>query len=283
MSDKVKKIMGKYSIFAPIIRKNVRKQEEIIGRKFTREERNQFIEKNTKSLRTRTAVVAGILGVGLLIGVKATEQKSLPSPKPIPTPIATEQPKVTDTPEKKKEERNSFKIELQEKAKQEAREQAVNETKNENEFINELVNEYNSRYDKDIEEQEVGVLKLTPNFIRKDKDTSEYYMGKENSPEDELIDKQGSPLYVVVNNRDNTIISGVIKENSKVKNVQVKSARDKNNTEYVLSKETLNLTRDENGNEKSDEEKEQIYNNLEEAQKQIEKAYETNDYEIDER
>lgn len=254
---------SKYSIFAPIIRNNIKKQEEKLGRKLDKQEKRKFIKQDKRRLRrkaTYTAVLAALGISGAVIGKKAL-------------PEGQKQQIVTEQTSNSKETRNNN---FKENLKAEVQPVSLTEKEEDNNITKEIVEKYNQTYSEELTEDDIGYIRSCPQFLGIDKDGNysfDYY-GKTDIV-DSVRDNDVGDLYVIVNKQNDEIISAVGQAKFNTVNVDAKQIKV-GEKEYKKSDNTINLVVDEKGTEKSEEEQDKIYFS-------VKNAYEErlNDREID--
>lgn len=246
MSKKADKIMKNYSIFAPIIKRNVKREEAIRGIKFTKEERNEFIKNDTKKFRTRAAIAAGILGLGISIGTVATN--ALPAPK--------------ESNVKVEQQNNKTNAEnFRENLKAEVEPINIEEKQNEENVMENILAEYNKQYNEELTVNDVGFIKTNPTFVYVDGEDYIYdYKEKTEAPE---YTEDVGDIYVIVDNNDE-IISSIGKVDGKYANIDTKQVKIATK-EYVKSEKTLDVTKNEDGSIKSKDEIEKLFVGIEKA------------------
>lgn len=239
------------SILNPIVRKNIREEEEKIGRKLTRQEKHKFIQNNKRQIKRnfiKGSIIIGLASFGITLGAKAM----LPEPK--------------DNTSKIEQNENKSKAEQFRKGVQYDVEPInIEEMQDQEDMNKQIASQYNTKYNEDLLEENIGYIKTSPRFLTIDKngnysfDSSEKTEFEESIPENKLGD-----MYVVVNKQNKEIISAVGEAKLDVVNVDVKKI-SVGQTEYTNSSKMIDLTVDENGNEKSAEEKDEIYSKVKSA------------------
>ena len=241
----------KISITRPIVNKQIREEEEIVGRKLIGKEKHKFIKKNKKDIKKKFikgSIIASLAAVGMTLGARAM----LPEPK-------------TTTNIIKQNEDKSKTNQFKESVKHEVEPISIEQIQNEENMSKQIAEKYNSKYNKNLLEEDIGYIKSSPRFLTIDKDgnygfdSSEKTEFEESIPEDELGD-----MYVVVNRQNKEIISAVGEANFDVVNVDVKQIKV-GQTQYTSSSKIIDLTVDENGNKKTKEENDEIYSKIKNA------------------
>ena len=244
------------SILNPIVRKHIRKEEKIIKRKLSREERHEFIKNDKKQIKKdfrRVALKSSVVGVLVAIGIIGT-RAMLPEPKE--DNVKVEQQYKTDNSKSKEEK---FRKELQTETpviqpKTEEKEESI---------LKEIANKCN------LAEENIGIIKSCPRFLGIDKQGNysfDYY--EKTEIVDSVRENDIGDLYTIVDKENKQIISSIGEANCDIVNVNVKQIKV-GQTEYTNSGKPVDLTVDENKSPKSEEEKNEIYKNIREAYQNI--------------
>lgn len=246
-----------YSIWAPIIRNKLKKQEEKKGDKLTKDEKSKIIKKEKRKCRVRAGVVAVAAALGFAAGYSNT--KLLPEGKE--NKIAIEETAKNDS----KTERQSF---------LENNKVKVTPTIDEQEEsfkLKDILEEYNYN----IESENIKFIESNPGFLYVDKNNNYIFDYREKTNEDSYItndkDNQIGNVYTLINKKDNTIFASIGEVNSKIVNInakQVKTVSDNKEYEYLQGKNIINLTKDKNNEEKSQETLEKIYSSIQKEHQQ---------------
>ncbi len=239
----MKEKKSQYSIWAPIIRKKLKEQEEKKGEKLTKEEKNKTIKKEKRKCRRRAGVVAVVAALGFTAGY--SNVKLLPEGKDNKTAIE----------ETAKTERENF-LENNKVA------ETPKVKNNEKEDIQELLNEYG------VKKEDISYIKSKPDFIYVDNNGNYVfdYRQKTDAPKFITQDKENSigNVYSFINKKDNKIIASIGEINYKIVNIDTNQVTNRETgKEYFKSEKYVNLNKNKDGKERTQEELEKIYSSVE--------------------
>lgn len=251
MSKKAKEIMSKYTLFAPIIKKHVKEEEEKLGRKLTKNERNIFINSDRRRLRTKAALFAAVIGLstgGIAIA------KALPEGRGEDKEIVSidnnngdfkKQIKVEETPIISQNDEIEFE-----------------KNKSEHQVIGDILGDYNLKYNKNLKYEDLGFLKLKPNCIYVEGD---YYLYDYRQKSSDMGSTENvEDIYVILDDK-REIISSIGNIDKKYVNVDTKIARAYGGKEYFPSNERIDITKNIDGTSKDQDEVKKIYDGVEKA------------------
>ncbi len=243
---------SKYSIFAPKVRRDIEKKEEKLGRKFTKEEKKEFRQKDIKKLRRKYAVIGILAAIG--IGSTVTAIKLLDAPK------ENNITKIEQSQNKSKGEQ------FRQSVQHEVEPFVIKENQNEKNITEQITQRYNDTYNEDLSEEDIGYIQSKPQFFKIDESDNYVFDYRENVEAKDYKDNDYNrdTLYIIINKKDNEIISAIGEIDNKIVNVQAKQVMIEDK-EYLEGKETINLTVDESGNQKTQKEKDEIFKNVEKA------------------
>lgn len=242
------------SILNPIVRKHIREEEKKRGTEITGQERHEFIKNDKKQIKKnfrRVALKSAFGGLLAALGITVVV-KALPEPKN----------NITNTIEQSesKSKGEQFKQRIQDGVEP----IYIKENPNKENISEQIAEKYNSEYNKNLSQEDIGYIQSKPQFFKIDENGNYVFDYRENVKVKDYKDNDYNrdTLYIIINKKDNEIISAIGEIDNKIVNVQAKQVMTEGK-EYLESKETLDLTLDEKGNQKSAEEKDKIYENIE--------------------
>mgnify|MGYP000123137103 CR=1 FL=1 len=249
---------SQYSIWAPIIRNKIKKEEEIKGRKLEKEERSKLIKKEKRKCRVRATYTALIAAIGITAG--ATTIKYLEAPKDNKTKVEAQ----TKTDDKRKDFLEKTKADViitiaPEEEKLEAKDILAEHGYN-------------------IDDDKIGCIKSKPQFITINENQEYVDDYKENTEASDYItdNKRIEDMYTLINRDDNTIITTLGRIDDKYVNIDAKQVMV-NGKEYFQGENVVDVTKDDQGNEKSQDELKKVYEGLENKYNQIIENQKSND------
>lgn len=252
----MKEKKSQYSIWAPIIRKKLKEEEKIKGRKLEKEERSKLIKKEKRKCRVKATVAALIAAAGITTGTKAVGL--LEAPKENNVKVEAQ----TNNQNKKDDIRDRIKVTETPTATVLPKEEIKN--------VKDILAEYNYN----IEEENLGYVMSIPKDLCVDSNDNYVFDYKYETQGKYIsndlrknihIDK----MYTLINKNDDTIIASLGEVNSQIVNIDAKQIRlSSNNKEYLQGENKINLTKSKDGNEKSQDELKDIYNSLEKKYEQ---------------
>lgn len=245
---------SKYSIFAHKVRMDIRKEEEKLGRKFTKEESRKFTQKDIKRLRRKAAIVGILASMG--IGGAVTTTKLLDAPKGNNNIKIEQMENNSETEQFKK--RIQYEVVPNVAIRQ-----------NKEGISRKIAEKYNSEYNKNLTQEDIGYIESKPQSFGIDKKDNYVfdYKGNVDTKDYKDNDYNWDTLYVIINRKNNEIISAIGEIDDEIVNVQAKQIRTEDK-EYLESKETIDITIDENGNKKDKKELKEMYNEIKDLYEQ---------------
>lgn len=236
------------------IRKRIQIAEEKKGRELTEKERQRIEKKVILKYRRENFIRGAFLAVGITIGAggHALLTDGSNTSKETNNKQATEM--QIDNQEKNN---NSFKEDLKYNTNTIIPEENENSEIDYDEIISEILDEYNEKYNTELSSEDISYIKSNPQFLGISNDGTYIQDYKQNTPTEEYISDNIKDIYIMINNKDNTIITSLGKVKGKIENIDTKVVMDSERDEYFESDKKINLT--ENKNE---EQIEQIYDTL---------------------
>lgn len=235
------------------IRRRIQIAEEKKGRELTEEERKRIEKKVILKYRRENFIRGAFLAVGITIGAggHALLTDGNNASKDANNKQATEM--QIDNQEKNN---NSFKEDLKYNTNTISTKENEDSEIDYDKIISEVLDEYNEKYDTELSQEDISYMRSRPQFLGISNGTyiQDY---KQNTPVDEYLTNRIDYIYIMINNKDNTIISSLGKVQGKIENVDTKVAMNRERKEYFESDKKIDLT--ENKNEKQIE---QIYDTL---------------------
>lgn len=237
------------------IRKRIQIAEEKKGRELTEKERKKIERKVTLKYRRENFIRGAFLAVGITIGAggHALLTEGNNANKDTNNKQATEM--QIDNQEKNT---NSFKEDLKYNTNTIVPEEKENTEIDYNKIISEILEEYKEKYNIELSLEDISYIKSNPQFLGISEDGTYIQDYKQNTPTEEYIYDNIKDIYVMINNKDNTIITSLGNVEGKIENIDTKVIMDNERNEYFESDKKIDLT--ENKNE---EQIEQIYDALE--------------------
>ena len=243
---------SQYSIWAPIIRNKIKKEEEIKGRKLYPEERKKFIRNEKKKCRRKAAWIAIAASLGIAAGAKGV--KLLESQKENKVNVETQtkiDDKRKDFLEKTKADVTPTPTITPEEEKLEAKDILAEQGYN-------------------IDDDKIGCIKSKPQFITINENQEYVDDYKENTEASDYItdNKRIEDMYTLINRDDNTVITTLGRIDDKYVNIDAKQVKV-DGKEYFQVENVVDVTKDDQGNEKTQEELEKIYEALNKKYEQV--------------
>lgn len=229
------------------VSKNVRKKikEEIIRienikGELTPQQRRRIeknvIRKEQRKNRLRGILVAlGITTVGVGGYLASQNQKAEEVGK---------RPEITE--EQKDDKENNFKNQIKVEETDLNKENIEENNIDYEQIISEIIEEYNNEYDEDLKEEDLSYMKSNPQFLGIDKDGNYIQDYKEKAAVEKYITKDIDNIYVVINNKDNTVITSLGKVEKDIRNIDTKIIKGYGGKEYLESKNKIDLTKNKN-------------------------------------
>lgn len=245
------------------IRKAIEIKENKLGRQMTEKERRNIIKQVKRKVARENFIRSAFLAVGITIGagghalLTAGENMNKQENNKQTTELQLD---ITEN------ENNTFKENLKVDISQDIRNEDVEQQIDYEKIVDEVLEEYNNKYDMQLKADDISYVKTKPQFLGVDENGTYIQDYKQNTPVQEYLTNDIQDIYVMINKKDNTIISSLGKIYKDIKNIDTKVVMDYNRNEYFESDKKIDLTEN-----KTKEEVEQIYMALEnEYQKGIE-------------
>lgn len=237
------------------IRKRIQIAEEKIGRELTKTEKQKIEKKVILKYRRENFIRGAFLAIGITIGAggHALLTDGNNASRDANSKQATEM--QIDNQEKNN---NSFKEDLKYDTNAIVPEENENNEIDYDEIISEIIEEYNKKYNTELSSEDISYIKSNPQFLGISDDGTYIQDYKQNTPTEEYIYDNIKDIYVMINNKDNKIITSLGKVKGKIENIDTKVVMDSERNEYFESDKKIDLTEN-----KKEEEIEQIYDTLE--------------------
>lgn len=245
------------------IRKRIQIAEQRKGRELTEKERQKIERKVILKYRRENFIRGAFLAVGIAIGAggHALLTDGSNTSKDTNNKQSTEM--QIDNQEKNN---NSFKEDLKYNTNTIIPEENENNEIDYDKIISEILEEYNEKYNTELSSEDISYIKSNPQFLGISDDGTYIQDYKQDTPTEEYIYDDIKDIYVMINNRDNTIITSLGKVEGEIKNIDTKVVMDSERNEYFESDKKIDLTEN-----KKQEQIEQIYDSLKnEYEKEIE-------------
>ena len=249
---------SQYTIWSTTIRKKLKEEEKNRGRKLNPKERKKFIRNEKKKCRRKATIIAVLASLGITAGAKGV--KLLEAPKENKVNVETQ----TKTDDKRRDfiEKNKVDVTLTitpEEEKLEAKDILAEHGYN-------------------IDDDKIGCIKSKPQFITINENQEYVDDYKENTEASDYItdNKRIEDMYTLINRDDNTIITTLGRIDDKYVNIDAKQVMV-NGKEYFQGENVVDVTKDDQGNEKSQDELKKVYEGLENKYNQIIENQKSND------
>lgn len=247
------------------IRRRIKIAEEKKGRRLFRKEREVIEKAVIKEFRRKNAIKAVLVALGITTIGAAGKHALLPEGNN----------NKIEKQETLKRENNEFIKGLQSHGIKIDTEKFTKELQNE-EIIFDILKEYNEKYGTELNKEDISYIKSKPQFLGIDENGTYIQDYKENTPVKEYEEEEEKigNIYIMINNKDNKIISSLGEVSSEITNIDTKIVMDRNGTEYLESDKKINIIEG-----KDEQTKQKIYEALEqeyekEYKKQIQENYE---------
>ena len=250
---------SQYTIWSTTIRKNLKKEEERKGRKLEPQERKKFIKNEKKKCRRKARWIAITAALGIAaVGVKGA--KLLEAPKENKINVETQ----TNTDNKRKDFLDKTKVDVT----------LTIAPKEEKLEAKDILAEYGYN----IDDEKIGCIKSKPQFITINENQEYVDDYKENTEASDYITDSNriDDMYTLINRDDNTIITTLGKIDDKYVNIDTKQVMV-NGKEYFQGENVLDISKDNQGNEKTQDNLEKVYEGLENKYNQIIENQKSND------
>lgn len=223
------------SILNPIVRKHIKEEEKRRGTEIKGQERHEFIKNDKKQIKKsfrRVAIKSSFAGLLAALGITVAV-KALPEPKN----------NITNTIEQS--ESKSKGEEFKQRIQDGVGPIYIKENPNKENISKQIAEKYNSEYNKNLLQEDIGYIQSKPQFFKIDENDNYVFDYRENIEAKDYKDNDYNrdTLYIIINKRDDEIISAIGEIDNTIVNVQAKQVMTKDK-EYLESKETLDLTLD---------------------------------------
>lgn len=244
------------------IRRRIQLAEEKKGDKLTKKEKQRIEKKVLLKYRKQNFIKAAFLSIGIVIGAGGhaalTSGNSQNKNTDIEQETTIEQETNTEqetsieqeTEEQNESGKNTFKesltVDTPINTEQETQKQTNNENKtNEIDFdtmIYQMTLEYNKKYNTYLSTGDIKYIKSNPQYLKISDDGTFVFDYKGMSKYKGIINGNIGDIYILINGKDNTIISSLGKVNDEVTNIDTKFVMNSNRKEYYSSDKKIDLT-----------------------------------------
>lgn len=235
------------------IRKRIQFKEEKLGRSLTKQERQKIEKSVIRKYRRENFIRGAFLAIGITIGAGGHALLTAGN-NPEKENNKTQTEMQMDTQD---ETTNPFKDGLKVEIGSNTTEKEETEKNNQIDYekiMSEIIEEYNEKYDTKLSEEDISFIKSNPQYLGVTEDGTYIQDYKQKTPVKEHIRDGVEDIYVIINNKDNTIISSLGKVDRKITNIDTKVVMAYGRKEYFESDKKIDLTKDKN-----EEEVKQIY------------------------
>ena len=231
------------------IRKRIKTAEEKKGGELTKKEIQKIERKVILKYRRENFIRGAFLALGITIGA-------------VGYALLTSGDKIQDNSSKQKTEiqldnesetNNVFKNELKVDVNTISQEEKVNYE----ETLKQIIEEYNEKYSTDLSSEDINYIKSNPQFLGISDNGTYIQNYKQNTPVEKYISDGINDIYIMINNKNNTIITSLGEVDGKIQNIDTKVVMDNNRKEYFESDKKIDLTEN-----KTQEQIEEIYDTL---------------------
>lgn len=231
------------------IRKRIKTAEEKKGGKLTKKEIQKIERKVILKYRRKNFIRGAFLALSITIGAGGHA-------------LLTSGDKIQDNSSKQKTEiqldnenetNNVFKNELKVDVNTISQEGKVNYE----ETLKQIIEEYNEKYSTDLSSEDINYIKSNPQFLGISDNGTYIQNYKQNTPVEKYISDGINDIYIMINNKNNTIITSLGEVDGKIQNIDTKVVMDSNRNEYFESDKKIDLT-----DNKKQEQIEEIYDTL---------------------
>lgn len=231
------------------IRIKIQKAEEKIGRQLTKKERQKIEKQVIRKYNRQNLIRGAFLALGIVIGAGGHALLTAGN-----NPDKENKQEIEMEMDTQDETTNSFKEDLKVDIDSITTEKEENEEVDYDKIMSEILEEYNERYDAELSQEDISFIKSNPQFLGIKDDGTYIQDYKQNTPVQEYTKERIGDVYIIINNKDNTIITSLGKVKGQITNIDTKVVMDKDRKEYFESDKKIDLTGDKNK-----EEVEQIY------------------------
>lgn len=247
------------------IRKRIQIAEEKKGRKLTEKERQRIEKKVILKYRRENFIRGAFLAVGITIGAggHALLTDGNNANKDENNKQATE---MQIDNQEKNNNNNSFKEDLKYNTNTITPEENENNAIDYDKIISEVLDEYNEKYNTKLSVEDISYIKSNPQFLGISDDGTYIQDYKQNTPTEEYVYDNIKDIYVMIDNKDKTIITSLGEVDGKIENIDTKVVMDSKRNEYFESDKKIDLTEN-----KDEEQIKQTYDAIQnEYEKEIE-------------
>lgn len=276
------------------IQERIKKIEAKKGRQLTEEEKQRIERKIKLKQRREKFIRGGFLALGITLGAgghalatSGDKADDNDSKQKIEMQADEAERPVDDVEMQIDDAKNAEKVDNKETKTKNVYKDTLKINQNISPCINhesvdyeQIIDAYNKKYDTDLTAEDISFIKSNPQFLGISEDGKYIQDYKEDTPVEEYIDDNIEDVYIMINNKDNTIISSLGKVDGEIKNIDTKVVMTYEGDEFFESYQKIDLTNITVKKGKKTNQSEAIYNTL---KNQYEKQYGEQTKEIEER